>query len=456
MNAHVLVVDDDRDMCQLLSAGLTRKGFQVTWRTSAAEALEVVDHADLDAIVTDVEMAGMNGVELCERVTANRPDVPVTMLTAFGNFDTALAALRVGAYDFITKPPDMDALARSVERAVRHRTVVGEVKRLARADDATPAADGFLVGKSACMRRVVEVIERIGDSESSVMITGESGTGKELIARALHARSRRRAGPFVAVNCAALPGPLLESELFGHVRGAFTDARASRPGLFVRAAGGTLFLDEIGELPLALQPKLLRALQERTVRPVGSEEEIRCDVRVIAATNTDLDAALRARRFREDLYFRVNVIQIEAPPLRERGDEEILLLAQHFLTLQAAQTGNAIIGFTPAAAERLVGYSWPGNVRELQNCIERAVAVARHDRILVDDLPEPIANRRTQRPTLQVADTSATQESLEEVERRHIQRVLAQTKGNRSVTARILGVDRKTLYRKLTGYRAQG
>jgi two-component system response regulator HydG len=373
------------------------------------------------------------------------------MLTGFGNLEMAIGAIRAGAYDFITKPPDLDVLALALQRAVQHRHLRAEVKRLRRTVE---EARGFgeLLSASPAMQKLTDLLERILDSDASVLVTGESGTGKELVARALHHRGRRAAGPFVAVNCAAVPETLLESELFGHVRGAFTDARSGHTGLFVQASGGTLFLDEIGELPLTLQPKLLRALQERTVRPLGGDAEVPCDVRLVAATNRDLETAIEEHRFRDDLYFRINVIHVDVPPLRARGND-VLLLAQHFVDRYAAQAGKAMTGLSPEAAERLLAYAWPGNVRELQNCVERAVALARYDRIAVDDLPDKVRRARRSQVVI-AADDPASLLPLEEVERRYILRVLEVVRGNRSLAARTLGLDRKTLYRKLERYGA--
>jgi two-component system response regulator HydG len=311
---------------------------------------------------------------------------------------------------------------------------------------------GDLLGASPAMQQVYDLLERVVDSESSVLITGETGTGKELVARALHRRGRRSGGPFVAVNCAAMPEALLESELFGHARGAFTDARTARTGLFLKASGGTLFLDEIAELPPALQPKLLRALQERTVRPVGDDTEVPFDVRLITATNRDLDSAVAERRFREDLYFRVNVIHVELPPLRARGSD-VLLLAQHSIDRYAAQAGKHVAALSQAAAERLLAYSWPGNVRELQNCIERAVALTNFDRITVEDLPEKIRSYRRSHVVV-ASDDPSELVPLEEVERRYILRVMEAVGRNKTLAAHVLGLDRKTLYRKLERYGA--
>jgi|HubBroStandDraft_1064217.scaffolds.fasta_scaffold01980_7 transcriptional regulator with PAS, ATPase and Fis domain len=304
-----------------------------------------------------------------------------------------------------------------------------------------------IVGTSGPMLAVGELVARVARSETTVLITGESGTGKELVAKALHAASDRRDGPFVAINCAALPENLLESELFGHVRGAFTDARNARLGLLVKASRGTLFLDEIGEMPAGMQAKLLRALQERTVRPVGGDQEQPFSARIIAATNRDLEAEVEEKRFREDLFYRINVVRIEVPPLRARGSD-VLLLAQYFLERYATQSRRAVVGLTHEAANLLVRYSWPGNVRELQNCIERAVALARSDRIEAADLPDKIEDSRR---VSAVVEASEPVELLpmEEVERRHIHRVLEAVAGNKTLAAQILGFDRRTLYRKL-------
>ncbi|HEY8518098.1 MAG TPA: sigma-54 dependent transcriptional regulator [Candidatus Binatia bacterium] len=451
MKPSILIVDDDASMCETLAVGLEPRGYEVRWTTSALEALDLLAGCAFDAVVTDLNMRGMNGIELCSRIAADRPDVPVIVITAFGSLDTAVGAIRAGAYDFITKPLELEALVLALERAIALRRLREEVRRLREARDAA-YGDGELIGASPAMRRVHELIDRIVDSDASVLITGESGTGKEVVARSLHRRGRRSRGPFVAINCAALPETLLESELFGHVRGAFTDARASRTGLFVQANGGTLFLDEIAELPLSLQPKLLRALQERVVRPLGGDTEIPFDVRLITATNRDLETAVHEGRFREDLYFRVNVIHIPLPPLRARGGD-ILLLAQRFIKEYGARAGKNVTGLSPQAAERLLAYSWPGNVRELENCIERAIALAQHDKILPDDLPEKVRDYRRSH-VLVASDDPAELVPLEEVERRYILRVMEAVGGNKSQAAQILGLGRKTLYRKLEAYGA--
>ncbi|HEY8038408.1 MAG TPA: sigma-54 dependent transcriptional regulator [Polyangiaceae bacterium] len=446
MNGSVLLVDDDRALCETLAAGLGKRGCAVQWRLSVAEAAAVFEVEPFDAVVTDLNMRQQSGIDLCAHVVGCRPDVPVIVVTGFGSLETAVQAIRAGAYDFISKPVSLDVLAIAVERAIRHKQLRDEVKRL-RDEVRAPGRPAELLGDSEAMRRVYDLVDRVADAEVSVLVTGESGTGKEVVARALHARSRRARAPFVAVNCAAMPEPLLESELFGHVRGAFTDARESRPGLFLQASGGTVFLDEIGDMPLALQPKLLRVLQERRVRPVGGTQETPVDVRIVVATNRDLEEAIEERRFREDLFFRVNVVQVPLPPLRARGGD-VLLLAQHFTARFAARAGKNVVGISPQAAERMIAYAWPGNVRELQNCIERAVALTLYDHVAVVDLPEKIRDYRRSH-VLVTSDDPSELVPMEEVERRYIQRVLEAVQGNKTAAARILGYDRKRLYRKL-------
>jgi two-component system, NtrC family, response regulator AtoC len=451
MSGRVLVVDDDRDMCDFIADGLAKRGFQVQWRTQADEAFALMQAEDFDVVISDLNLRGMSGIELCERIAANRPDIPVVVVTAFGSLETAVAAIRAGAYDFITKPFQTDVLRLTLERAIQHRALRAEVTRLRRAVAGAQRFEG-LFGASEPMRRLFELVDRVAAPDATVVITGESGTGKELVARALHARSRRGAGPFVAINCAAMPEALLESELFGHARGAFTDAKAARTGLFLQANGGVLLLDEIGEMPMSLQPKLLRALQERKVRAVGADEEVPFDARIIAATNRDLETAVEERRFREDLFYRINVITVPLPPLRARGTD-VLLLSQHFIDHFAGRFGKSVTGVSSGAAERLCSYSWPGNVRELQNCMERAVALTRFTEIVVEDLPEKIRSYRGTHVVV-ASDDPTELVPLEELERRYILRALEALGGNRTLTAQRLGLDRKTLYRKLRAYGA--
>jgi two-component system, NtrC family, response regulator AtoC len=453
MERRILIIDDDRSMCEVLETELRRREFDVTSVTSPQEALARFEREDFGLVITDVNMADMSGVELCKQLVGRREDMPVIVVTAYANMETAVSAIRAGAYDFVTKPFDMDELALTIERALKHSALREEVKRLRKAVDGTQRFDDIL-GTSPAILKMCDLIGRVADTETTVLITGESGTGKELVAKALHAKSARKEGPFVAINCAAMPEPLLESELFGHTKGAFTDARSARPGLFVRASRGTLFLDEIGEMPAGMQAKLLRALQERTVRPVGGDQEQPFDARIIAATNRDLETEVEEKRFREDLFYRINVVRVHVPPLRARGSD-ILLLAQHFLERYAGQSRRPVVGMTSATADRLLNYPWPGNVRELQNCIERAVALAQFDHTGVDDLPEKIKDYKTARISIESNDPAELL-PMEEVERRYLLKVLEAVGGNKTLAAQVLGFDRRTLYRKLERVRDPG
>ena len=453
----LLIVDDELEMCSLLEAGLSKRGFTVTSRTSGDAALALLDETDFDAIVVDLNMPGMSGLDVASWVSANRPDTPVVVITAFGSLETAVAAIRSGAYDFVTKPFEIEAIGLSLGRAVGYRRLQAEVRRLRRAAGgdgadatATRLAGTALHGGSPAMLRMYDTVLRAAATDASILVTGESGTGKELVARALHDKGRRASGPFVAINCGALPESLLESELFGHARGSFTDAHTSRAGLLVKASGGTLFLDEIGEAPAGLQAKLLRALEERRVRPVGGDDERAFDARIVCATNRDLEAEIESGRFRSDLYYRINVIRIDLPPLRARGDD-VLLLAQRLVEQIAAATGKSVSGIAAPAAEKLLAYAWPGNVRELRNCIERAVALTRFEEITVADLPESIQDYRRSRLVVDLDDPGQLP-PLEEMERRYILRVLEAVHGHRTRAAEVLGLDRKTLYRKLERY----
>jgi two-component system response regulator HydG len=409
----VFVVDDERDMTELVHIGLKKRGFTVVTFGSGADAVSALAEHDVDVVVTDLNMRGMNGLEVCRHIVANRPDLPVILLTAFGSFETAVGAIRAGAYDFVTKPVEIEALAIAIRRAAEHRQLRGEVKRLREAVESTRGR-GDLVGASPAMRQVFDLVDQVSATDATVLLTGESGTGKELVARAIHERSRRKSGPFVAINCAAVPDALLDNKL---------DQEHET----------TLFLDEIGELPLVLQSKLLHAIQEHKVR-------------IIAATHHDLEEMVEDKRFREDLYYRINVIHIPLPPLRARGGD-VLLLAQHMVRQYAVVLDKKVVGLSPAAAERLVSYDWPGNVRELGNCLERAVALAHFEQIQVDDLPDKVRVRS--RPQTLSGNDLAELLTLEEVERRHVLHVLEACNGNRTDAAKLLGLDRKTLYRKL-------
>jgi two-component system response regulator HydG len=445
----VLFVDDDAAMRDVVGSALGRRDFEVVCHASGIDAMATLADQEFDAIVTDLKMQGMDGLEFCRRVMERRPSVPVIVITAFGSMETAVGAIRAGAYDFIAKPLQMDDLVFRLTRAVQHRQLGEEVKRLRTAVGAI-SPGGLLIGDSPPMKEVYSLLNRVQETDATVLVTGESGTGKELVAQAVHEHGRQKSGAFVAINCAAVPETMLESELFGHAKGAFTDARTAQLGLFVRANGGTLFLDEIGEMPLSMQVKLLRALQERKVRPVGGTGELPFDARIVCATSRDLDADVAEGRFREDLYYRVNVIRIHVPPLKARGSD-VLLIAQHFIERFALQSNKVVVGITSPAAERLLNYAWPGNVRELMNCLQHAVALTQVDRITVDDLPEKI---RTYRSSQFVLPTDNPTEllSMDEVEKRYILKVLQTVGGNKTMAAQILAFDRKTLYRKLQSY----
>ncbi len=447
----VLIVDDERDFCELLAADLKDRGWEASFLTHAEEVVGAQLDPHVDVVLTDLRMPGVDGLALCRSLVETRPDVPVVVMTAFGSLESAVAAIRAGAYDFITKPIEADALLLTLERAFRHRKLTAQVDMLT---DAVERARSFdqLIGESRPMQRLFDTLARVAETDVSVLIVGESGSGKELVARALHERGPRRTDSFVPVNCAAIPEALFESELFGHTKGAFTDARSARKGLFEEASGGTLFLDEVGEIPLALQPKLLRALEEGCVRAVGSNEEYPVDVRLLCATNRDLEAAVEEGRFREDLYFRINVVQVDVPPLRSRGSD-ILLLAHRFLERFARRQEKSVTGMSRAVAEKLLAYRWPGNVRELRNCIERAVALTRFEEIIVGDLPNKVRAARST-DLIVAGNDPAELVPMEVIEERYIRHVLDAVGGHRTRAAKILGLDRKTLFRKLAKYGA--
>jgi DNA-binding NtrC family response regulator len=443
----IIVVDDDPEQGDLLGGLLRRRGLTPIVVESAARALAVLDERSPTAIIADVQLGrGMTGLELCAQVRERAPNLPVIVITGAGSLEVAVEAIRVGAYDFVTKPIAPDALMASIQRAVERRTLQDEVKRLRVENEASRPIHGIL-GDSPALREVVELIRRVADSDATVLVNGESGTGKELISRAVHDLGPRKANPFVAINCAAVPAGLLESELFGHVKGAFTDAKRGRLGLFAQATGGTVFLDEIGEMPLEMQAKLLRVLQERKVRPVGGEEEIAVDARVVCATNKDLEAEVEAGRFREDLFYRVNVVALRVPPLRERGSD-ILTLATHFAAKISERSGKQVKQISAEAGRRMLDYDWPGNVRELENCIERAVALCVGDEIRVADLPEKVQAHQPGRLILG-GDDGSDLITLAEMEKRYVRRVLSAVGGNKSQAARVLGIDRRSLYRRL-------
>ncbi len=449
MKGNILIVDDDIEMCKTVEKYLQLHGFKVTWVTSAKDATVLIKKELFDTVLTDLRMPQMDGIDLCAHIGESQPDIPIILMTAFGSLETAIRAIRAGIYDFITKPIEMEILSLTLERAVNHRRLKGQIQQL---NDIVLKSrpSGDIVGASVSMEKIFNKLDVIRDSEISVILAGESGTGKDLIAKMIHNDSQRKNGPFIAINCAALPEMILESELFGHTRGAFTDAKTTRKGMFLFAEGGTLFLDEIGELPLSLQPKLLRALEERKIRPVGSDKEITVDVRIITATNKNLEKAIEDGDFREDLFYRINVMELIIPPLRERGTD-IVLLAKYFMEQFSQRSGKRVNDISQPVIERLLNYSWKGNVRELKNIIERAVALTRHDQIVLEDLPEAI--RSFQSKTYRDENNSFKNLiSMDIIEKQYIEFVLNKVDGNKKRAAEVLGFDRKTLYRKLASY----
>ena len=440
----ILVVDDDADMRGLLSDLLKENGYQIRDAENGEQALQALTEQPYDLVLTDLHMKGMQGTALLTEIEMRYPDTGVILMTAFGTIETALEAMKGGALDYLVKPVSTKDLLRLTDRAVREVQLRRELTRLRR-EIYEKYSFHQLLGKSRPMQAVFELIQQVAEGPSNVLITGESGTGKELAAKAIHYNSDRREQPFVPVNCAAIPEQLLESELFGHVRGAFTDAKFDRRGLFEEAQKGTLFLDEISELPIMLQAKLLRAIQEREIRPVGAGKSIPVNVRIITATNRHPLEEVKAKRFREDLYYRLNVIEIRLPPLRERRDD-IPLLVEHFLRKYSAASGNHRQEISEAALGLLIDYSWPGNVRELENIIERAATLTPTGlKIMPLQLP----------PNVRGVERAVTEEaverpqSLQELELEYIRIILQKCAGNKYAAAKALGIDRKTLYRKL-------
>ncbi len=451
----LLVVDDDPDACESIRVLLEKEGYSVT-TTTARQALAGVVHGDYDLMLADVAMPGTDGITLCQEVAGLRPALPVMLIGGRSDTATLTRALRAGARDFLTKPVDAAALRSAVARLLGRRSdrTPSSALALGRTPRALALGLACVVGESDEMQRVRSLILDLSDSVASVLIEGETGTGKEVIAQALHATSRLSAGPFVALNCAAMPAGLLESELFGHARGAFTDARVAKKGLLLQANGGTLLLDEVGELPLIMQPKLLRALQERTVRPLGEHQEVPFDCRLIAAANQNLEREVEAKRFREDLFYRLDVVRVSVPPLRARG-ADILLLALHFLERFAGDRPG-VASLSEAAAAKLLTYSWPGNVRELENCVARAVALSRSAELTVKDLPEKIQRFELAEvtPAERPSEPAEPIGSLFDAEMRHVLRAVKLLGGDKTRAATLLGIDRRTLYRRLERYEA--
>ncbi len=450
VRGHILVVDSEHAALERTAQTLRACGHTVSAVETSDEAFDAAESTHFDVVLTELQLGGASGLDLCARLLRAHASLPILVLTDSATLATAVDAMRAGAFDYLNKPLDPELLALATARALKHRHLADEVARL-REDVATARGYEGILGTSVATRRLLETIARVAPTQATVLIEGESGTGKELVARAIHARSRRPDGPFVAVNCAALPHHLLESELFGHARGAFTDAKVARRGLFLEADGGSLFLDEIGEMPLPTQVKLLRALQERRVRPVGSSTEIPFDARLIVATNRSLLDEVAAKRFREDLYYRIRVVMVHVPALRERRGD-VRVLAEAFLARFARDQGRDIRSIAPEALGRLMARTWPGNVRELENAIERAVSMTSADRLRPEDF-ELDATTRTGRSELSstVIRPERVEDLLSAADQQHayLLHVLAMVGGNKSRAAGVLGYDRRTLHRKL-------
>ena len=445
----ILIVDDDRAMCQLLIDLLRDDGYQAEVAYDGESALDKCRATRFDLTITDLMMPKMRGIELVQRLREIDSGALVLLITAFGSIESAVEAMRAGAFHYVTKPFHNDEILIQVKRALEQKNLQEELKRLR---TEVQARDRFqnIIGQSQAMQRVLETVAQVSDLPANILIEGESGTGKELIARAIHPSSSRAAGPFIPINCAAIPETLLESELFGYVRGAFTDARRDRSGLFREASGGMVFLDEISEMPLTLQTKLLRVLEDKEVRPLGANQSEKVDTRVLSASNRNLDELVRTGKFRQDLYYRLNVIRIELPALRHRSDD-IPLLVKHFIDKFADGARRNVEGIREEALAALKSYDWPGNIRELEHTIERAVLLGKGTLVGLEDLPAHLVARGESAIVLaQALDHRLT---LRDLEREYIGKVLANTNGNKTEAARILGVDRTTLYRKLEEYK---
>jgi len=443
----ILVVDDDTAHRTMLHALIGGWGYEVSEADDGSTAISEVRERSYDLVLMDVRMLKVSGIEALSEIKSFNPAVPVIIMTAYSSVEAAVDAIKQGAYDYLTKPLDFDKLKLSLERAMEH-IHLKEENRLLKENLGISFDRRNITGRSPAMVKLLDTVALVAPSEATVLITGESGTGKELIAGAIHFNSARKEGPFVKINCAAITDTLLESELFGHEKGSFTGADRRKEGRFIQANGGSILLDEISEMPLTMQVKLLRVLQEREITRVGGENAVKTDVRVIAATNRDLKEMVTSGAFREDLYYRLNVVSLNTPPLRDRS-EDIPLLAQNFLDMFAEKNRKKIKGFTPAAMDGIVKYGWPGNVRELMNAVERAVVLARSEYIDEDDLPD--VKKHSEETPGSVRPEMADM-PLEEIEKVSILRTLESLRGNKSETARRLGITRRTLHKKLKKY----
>jgi DNA-binding NtrC family response regulator len=454
-----MIADDDEVSCQLFAETLEEEGHRVDQVTSGEQALQSLGEESYDLLIADVRMPGLSGLDVTRIVREKYPSLPVIVTTAFGSIETAVEAIHEGAFDFISKPMNLAELKGTVAKALAQRALRRRASQGAQDMDELPRQRvNKIIGKSPSMLEVYKTVARVAPTKSTVLILGESGTGKEMIARAIHQHSPRAVRPFVAVDCGALAETILESELFGHVRGAFTGALADKKSVFEEAQGGTCFLDEIGGVSPSLQARLLRVLQEHEIRRVGGKDWLAVDVRVVAATNCNLSEAVKHNEFRRDLYYRLNVVAIHLPPLRERKDD-IQLLAQHFLRYYSDENGKNILAISDKAMELLRTYSWPGNIRELENAIEQAVALSYQPILTPEDLPRELRDPGTATVSSLTAQENqflfTDRPSLDEVKKRYVLHVLEQAQGNISAAARILNVDRRSLYRMLARYRIE-
>ena len=450
MNGSILIVDDDNAHLSMLKTILTGWHYEVTGVGDGADAIAAVREQPYDAVLMDVRMARISGIEALQRIKEHNPAIPVIIMTAYSSVDTAVEAMKLGAYDYLTKPLHFEELKLTLKRSLEHMAMARENRSL-KEKLSSRASLANIIGASKPMRDLLEMVRTVSVTEATILITGESGTGKELIARAIHSTSPRRDNPLVTVNCAAITDTLLESELFGHEKGAFTGADKKRDGRFMQAHKGSIFLDEVGEIPLHMQAKLLRAIQEREVQRVGSDKAVKVDVRIIAATNRELLEDVHSGRFREDLYYRLNVVNLRVPPLHERK-EDIPLLAGHFLARYAEKNRRTLKGFTPAAMDLLLRYPWPGNVRELENALERAVILSLGEYITEQELPPNVIAHGRGDSKLEFPASGMAGLPLEEIEKTAISQTLRETGGNKSEAAKILGITRTTLNNKIKKY----
>ena len=457
MTAHILIADDDEVSCQLFAEVLENEGYRVDRAQSGDATLALLDDELHDLLIIDVRMPGMTGLDVTRIVHKKLPSLPIVVMTAFGSIETAIEAIHEGAFDFISKPMNLEELKKTVARSLAQRALQDKSRKSGEESKGAEQS-GTIIGKSPAMVEVYKTVARAASTRSTVLILGESGTGKELIARAIHQHSPRAGHPFVAVDCGALTETLLESELFGHVRGAFTGAVTDKKGVFEEAEGGTCFLDEIGDISRNMQAKLLRVLQEHEVRRVGGKDWVKVDVRVVAATNQNLGELVRRAAFRQDLYYRLNVVTIHLPPLRERL-EDIPVLVRYFLNRYSQESEKSVTAVSDKTMELLCAYSWPGNIRELENTIEQAVALSSQQILTPDDLPVEVRDcadsKSFQNPSQDEQFLFPDTPSLEEVKKRYVLHVLSRNQGNVSRTAKILNIDRRSLYRMLARYKIE-